>query len=731
MSTSLAVRKRIAIVVLVAITVVTATGVGRLELNSHYTAYFDSDDPLLIAHREISTLYDRRDAVFVVLQSADSFLGGANYRLLEDVTALLSRLPFVSRAMSVTELGIVGETLAENGDLIPSLEQLADESRAMGLLLAENERLAGIWLQVELPDKHSRTVLDSVGTVRETVDSAIHGLPISAHYTGTLALNAAYIEVVKHDLTRIVPLLLLVMTAVLGWLLRSWRAVLILLPVGIAAVFASFGVAGLFGAELAAIHAFAPIIILSIGLAGCVHMALSYHRYRAGGAAAAQAAIAAARYNLLPMSLANATTALGFLGLALSPSPPIRVFGYMVAVGIAVAFVLCMTLLPLLQARFDPWKPAAGTHPARLDWLVRTVNRRRTSIVALFALLSLPAAWLASHNVISDNVLEYFVPSHAFHRDTQLVEDQFSGVSEILYSLESGEAFGFFSADAVEALDRFSVWLREQPEVNRVVSIADATLLKEARQDGRLQQRLDFLRDRIDTFANGKRNPLVALEVSGDYSSSVVTAYLGQLDSARLIAFDRSVHAWAADNLGDYALRSGGPTLMFAKLGEQNIRSMLTALSVALLAAALILGAVFRSGRVAGVGLICNLLPVLLVFSVWAVVNGRISLGAAVVMGMVLGIVLDDTIYLLATYRRGFGRKLADPIGYALRRVGPALIVTTLTLVSGLSLGLLSDFGPIWSMSLLSVTIIGTALVVDLLLLPALLPATRPAGCTT
>ena len=726
MSGSLAIHRRIAVAALVATTVVAVTGIGRLQLNSHYTVYFDGDDPLLIAHHKISALYGRQDSIFVVLQSPDSFLSAANYSLLEDVTLLLSDLPFVSSAVSVSELGIAGETLTEHGDFIPSLEQLADESRALGLLLTENTRLAGIRVQIQLPDKHSQTVLNAVGTVRETVDYAIDGRPISAHYTGTLALNEAYIEVVKHDLTRVVPLLLLVMMCVLWWLLGSGRAVFTLLPVGIGAVFASFGMAGVFGAELAAIHAFVPIMLLTISLAGCVHMALSYNRYRTDGAPAEEAALLAAQYNLLPMSLANGTTALGFLGLVLSPSPPVRTLGYMVAAGIAVAFILCMTLLPLLQARFDPWKPAAGSQTACLDRLANNVNRRRKGIVAAFALLSLPAAWFASQNVVSDNVLEYFVPSHAFQQDTKLVEDRLSGVNEVLYSVESGEAFGLFDAAAVEALDRFSAWLREQPEVNRVVSIADAALLREARQQGRLQQRLDFLRNRVETLAGD--NPQLALEVSADYSSSLVSAYLEQLDSGRLMEFDRRVHAWAADNLHAYTIRSGGPTLMFAQLGEQNIRSMLTALSLALLVAALILGAVFRSGRIAGIGLICNLLPVLLVFSVWAVANGRISIGAAVVLGMVLGIVLDDTIYLLATYRRAQRRKLVDPVGYALRRVGPALIVTTLTLVSGLSLGLLSDFGPIWSMSLLSAAIIGTALVVDLLLLPALLPAARTTG---
>ena len=123
--------------------------------------------------------------------------------------------------------------------------------------------------------------------------------------------------------------------------------------------------------------------------------------------------------------------------------------------------------------------------------------------------------------------------------------------------------------------------------------------------------------------------------------------------------------------------------------------------------------------------LACNALPILFVYSLWAVVNGQIGIGAAVVMGMVLGILLDDTIYLLAAFRHGVQRSVAQPVSWAMERVGPALVITTLTLVAGLSLGVSSGFGPIWSMSLLSVLVIGTALLVDLILLPALLPASR------
>lgn len=226
----------------------------------------------------------------------------------------------------------------------------------------------------------------------------------------------------------------------------------------------------------------------------------------------------------------------------------------------------------------------------------------------------------------------------------------------------------------------------------------------------------------------GTDNPLLTLEVSDDYSSSVVTTYLKQLESTQLVDFDDKVHLWAERNLSGYSVRSGGPALMFAHLGEQNIRSMLTALIVAMFVAALILGAVLRSWSTALIGLTCNILPILLVYAVWAVIYGNISIGAAIVMGMILGIVLDDTVYLLIAYRRGLQKKADDPIRFALRSVGPALVATSLALGSGLCLGLLSDFGPVWSMSVLSIAIIGTALVVDLMLLPALLPISRSPG---
>lgn len=723
MRLSLALLQKIAIASITATMIIAAAGIGKLRLNSHYTAYFDSSDPLLVSHDEISDLYSRNDGIFVALRSTHSFLTAEHYELVERLAAVLQMQPHSSRVISMTELGIVSEDIVADDLAIPSLQQLKDDGRVIGLLLSDDLRTAGIGVQFALPDSHSRTILETVDAVRDSVYSEIGGLDVSAHFSGTLALNEAYIRVVQHDARLIVPALLLTSILLLAFLMRSKRAVMTMLPVAVLSVAAAFGFAGLLNAELAAISTFTPVIIFSISVAGCVHMANTFVHYRDTGRDANDAAIATVKYNMLPMLLANGTTALGFLGLALSPSPPVQVVGYLVAAGIACSFLLCMTLLPSLLARFDPWVLSSISHESSWNRLGRIITHWRRTIIIVFLLLALPASWFASQNVISDNVFGYFPDSHSFTQDTKLVDAELSGVNEVLFSVDTNSVQGLLEEDAINAIDRFSVWLRQQPEVRRVISIADVEAVQEARTEGRLQQRLNFYKKQLD---GREQNPLLRFAVSDDYSSALVAAYLHPQDSAALTRFDRNVQVWAAKNLDDFTLQSGGPTLMFAHLGEQNIRSMVIAFSAALVVAALIFGLVFRSARLAWIGVVCNLLPVLYVFSIWALVSGQISIGAAVVLGMVLGIVLDDTVYLLSSYQTGKKSNNDDSIQLALIRVGPALIATSVALICGLSMGLLSGFGPIWSMSALSVTIIAAALVVDLLLLPAMVAPHPP-----
>jgi len=699
-----------------------AFGLGELRFNTHYSAYFDPDDPLRRQHQEILDTYNRGDDALLILESLDgNFLDHENYILLEDLSAELADLPGINSVISLAELGINGEQEFADGTIAPSRAQLLEHDRAYGLLISDDARFAVIRVTVELDDFGARSVVAAMDQLRASAAARLEGHAVAVHMSGTLALGEAYVSVVRHDLKIILPALLVIMAVALAVLLGGPASLFVMMPIGALSVVAAFGLAGLIGTELVAINAFIPVIILSISLAGCVHVILRFQTLRRRGVVAASAALRALRDNLLPMSLANATTIVGFLGLALSPSPPVRNVGFLVAAGISLSFLLCVTLLPSLLARLDPIGNRAGALSVPALSLARLGMSRHKSVFVSFALLTVASAWLVLDNEISDDVFEYFPDSHSYHIDTRVVADNLSGVNEVLYSIDAGAADALFNVHAIRDLEAYVAWLRAQPEVIQVTSIAENESLREADRDGRLEERLQNYRRFLDDA--GRIDRLVYHEITRDFSATLVAAYLRQLNSSEMIAFEERRKVWTDANLSGYAVTAGGASLMFANLGQKNVRSMIVALSAGLLVAALIFGIVFRSIRIALTGLVCNLFPIIFVYGIWALVGGTLSLGAAVVMGMVLGIVIDDTVYLLAAFQRRRQRASASAVEDGVKTVGPALLVTTLTLVTGLGIGLSSDFGPIWSMAILSIAIISVALLADFLLMPALLGA--------
>ena len=224
-------------------------------------------------------------------------------------------------------------------------------------------------------------------------------------------------------------------------------------------------------------------------------MVSSYNHYRAAGNAPDGAAMAAIRFNRLPLTLASVTTALGFLGLTFSPSPPVRVVGYTVAAGIVLSYILCVTLLPALLARVDPHTPGRHAPTFRLRSVAGFVGQRSRAIVLVFVAAAVPAGYWVGKNVISDNVFEYFPRSHDFYRATALVDRHMSGINEVLYAFDSGERGGLFDVAVIDKLDAFRAWLLEQDEVLRVASLSTLPQIAEARSDGRLTERLAHYRE--------------------------------------------------------------------------------------------------------------------------------------------------------------------------------------------------------------------------------------------
>ncbi|MGI9280489.1 MAG: efflux RND transporter permease subunit [Endozoicomonas sp.] len=166
--------------------------------------------------------------------------------------------------------------------------------------------------------------------------------------------------------------------------------------------------------------------------------------------------------------------------------------------------------------------------------------------------------------------------------------------------------------------------------------------------------------------------------------------------------------------------------IIFAHIGYSNNVSMLTASAAALLIISLLIGILLRSVRLGLVSVLPNILPASIAFGVWGVTVGEVGLSLSVIASMTLGIVVDDTIHLLYRYQRARkeGRSEQDSIITSVRETGVAITGTTVVLCTGFFVLASSSFKMNADMGLMTAVTILVALVLDLLLVPALLKLT-------
>ena len=167
-----------------------------------------------------------------------------------------------------------------------------------------------------------------------------------------------------------------------------------------------------------------------------------------------------------------------------------------------------------------------------------------------------------------------------------------------------------------------------------------------------------------------------------------------------------------------------GPMVMFAHISGINIRSMLIGSTLALVVISLLMIVALRNLKLGLLSFFPNLIPVAMAFGIWGLTSGVVNIGLSVVIGMTMGIVVDDSIHFLTKYlraRREQGLNADDAVRYAFSSVGRALVVTSVILAIGFGILATSAFDMNASMGLLTAITIGLALAVDFLFLPPLL----------
>ena len=736
-------------VLLASLALVAVTGMGaqNLAFNNDYRVFFSDENPQLQAFEELQRTYTKIDNILFALVPKDGEV--FDPRILDAVEKLTLdawQLPFAFRVDSITnfqhteatEDDLVVADLVEGGsafgaeDLERVRQVAVDEPLLRQLLVSPDGTATAVNVTFQMPGKSLDETPQAVEAARQMAAQLEAEYPVKVHLTGMVMLNNSFFELSMQDMSTLIPAMYGVIVIVSFLLLRSISATIGTILVIMLSLITAMGLAGWAGVELTPPSSAAPTIIMTLAVGDSIHILVTLLALMRQGRDKREALSESLRLNLAPVFLTSVTTAIGFLSLNFSDSPPFGDLGNMTAVGVMAALVYSVTFLPAFLAIVPMRIKVRDQSQSDLmdrfaQWMV---GRHRPILWGFSAFAVLVLAFVPS-NELNDDFVAYFDESITFRQDVEATTEKLTGAYQLQFSLPASGSNGVSDPVFLKQAGAFVDWLRAQPEVRHVNSITDTfkRLNKNLHGDDPSFYRLPEDRELAAQY-------LLLYELSLPYgldlnnqlnidkSSTQIVVTLDNLDSARLREIAQRGENWLKDNMPERAATGIGPAIMFAYISQRNIRSMLfgTLLAVVLISGILVLA--LKSPRLGAISLAPNLLPAGLAFGIWGLFVGELNMAVAMVSGMSLGIVVDDTVHFLSKYRRARQEQqleAPEAVRYAFNSVGKAILVTSMILVAGFGVLAQSDFAMNSLMAFLTALAILMAVFADFLLLPALL----------
>jgi predicted RND superfamily exporter protein len=338
----------------------------------------------------------------------------------------------------------------------------------------------------------------------------------------------------------------------------------------------------------------------------------------------------------------------------------------------------------------------------------------------------------AFKNELNNQFINFFDESVPFRHDSDYIDEKLTGMYNIEFSLPSGQSDGISNPTYLQTIAAFEQWFSAQENVVHVNAFSEVMRRVNRSMHGDQEQYYTLPESQSQAaqylLMYEMSLPLgldLNNQINVDRSETRFTATVKNISSKDLLALTTKAENWLKQNTPAYMHESGvGMAIMFSHITKRNMTSMLQGGIMGLVLISFILIAALRSWKYGLISLLPNLAPLGVAFGAWYFMEGLINMSTSIVFGMVLGIIVDDTIHLLSKYvtaRREMNKSPEDAVRYAFATVSKAAIITTVILTAGFMVLAQSHFGFNAGMAKVTAITIVIALILDLLLLPAIL----------
>lgn len=724
-------------------------GLIYFESQNDVRIWFKDSDPKIQVLNAFERQFGNDENLVIAVHHPDGLFSPKTMQALHEISERTWLLPQVLRVDSLTAYNITesfdDEILIEpfldtnvewNQDYLSIKKDIAlNHPHLPGYLISEDAKTSLIFARLTPTLEGSPNYELIVDEARKLQDD-FKDSGVEIYLSGEATMNNTFREISNLDAKKILPLLFLAIVLFLYLIFRSWTAVILPLAIIVMTVTSSLGLGFWLGFKFNSILGILPAILVAVSIADSVHVMLTYFQFRAQGQSLKDATFSSLEKNMIPVFLTSVTTMIGFFSLTTTDLVPIQTLGFLAGVGCLMAwfftvFFLCPFLMvveiKVPKHFYTLFADLNHGHPIAHGF-TRFIHKASSPILIFFTILSFVCLAISSTNTINSNPLSYFSDEVPLKTANQFIQDNFGGSAGPEMMIDAGKADGIKDPAFLQKVDSYKQWLAEFDFVDKSIDIVDIVKdMNQALNGGdpafysipqtqeevaellflytlSLPQGMDLNNRMSLDFSQMRMSVLWRVQTSSEWGEMV------------------KIMEKKGEELG-LNIMVTGKTNLFQSMMGYVVATFFKSIITASILVALLMMLLFRSVKIGLISLIPNIIPLLIGGAVMKLLGMNLNIGTTLVASVCLGIAVDDTIHFLSNFYRY--QQLGSTADQAVQKIftytGSALMVTTGILVAGFGLFVLGDFTPNVNFGILCAVVLSSALVVDMLFLPALL----------
>ena len=453
-----------------------------------------------------------------------------------------------------------------------------------------------------------------------------------------------------------------------------------------------------------------------------------------------------------PILYTALTTIFAFLSLIFSEIKPIIDFGWMMTLGLIVSFIVTFSLLPtLISFISDVRIDVNENRNSVFTNLLGKISINNNSLIFIISILIFFISIFGiSRLEVENSFINYFSKKTEIYKGMKLIDEKLGGTTplEVIIKFpkkdekneeedEWGESESeddkskyWFTKDKINKIDKVHNYLDSLPAVGKVLSFSSiiqvATALNDNKPLGSLE--MGVLYSKIpESIRKEIVDPYISIP---DSEARINLRIKDSEEGLRRNELIKQIDYDLENKLGlkKEEYRLAGVLILFNNLLQSLFKSQILTLGFVMIGIFLMFLILFKNIKLSLIGVVPNFIAAFFILGIIGIVKIPLDMMTITIAAITIGIAVDNSIHYIYRFKEEFNtsKDYKKTLILCHSTVGKAILNTSITIVFGFSILVLSKFIPTIYFGIFTGLAMLLAMVSVLTLLPSLILLIKP-----